>query len=459
MANLGLGIGLVGAGAYVPLQVHDFQEISATFYADSNSAINLVPYNTGGIFSPTVNSVSAYHLHRATEKITGNRVGSVENVALIYSNSYSPKSDVIGVMFDRGFPTWDDPNNLRSYTILPREGCAVFLDAINMARMPELEQYRQAYYTTIHELGHLFNLLHRSGYSYMAQSGGGTNAPSSSFWKFVNDEKNWLSRAGIDPNVWPGGEWFRDQSGSISSADSALPLKEYLSLYLSLSRSAFAYNEPVELTMELKSLQGAPRDGIELPDEIDPGYTRFDIWITEPDGERRRYKPINHYCPTGSTITIKRRTPFVRDLSVYGQSGGFTFSKHGRHAIEAVLRLDENEKIVSNVVEFEITPPERLSTTDRSMLSSAKVQSFLFYRNCDQLKDGFKLSEQIREVTHAPLKASLDYTVARYMNACVATHPDRAKLERLSLEHANRAMDGSQHLGHKQRIHLSSIIY
>ena len=460
MPTFGLGIGLVGESAYLPLQQQDFQEVCATFHANSGSIIDLRPFIVNGTFSPSASAVWAYQLHRATAQITGNPVQAMvaSNVALIYSNVYGPREDVIGVMFDRGFATFDDPNDSAHYTSLPREGCAIFLGAIAGARTPATEQYRQAYYTTIHELGHLFNLMHRAGRSYMAQSGGGTSAPSEGFWQFVNEEKDWLARAGIDFNVWPGGAPFRDPAGAISAFDSALAARNFLSMSLSLSRHSFTYNEPAELTIQLKVLKGAPRGGLELPDEIDPGYARFNLWITDPDGERRRYKPINHYCPSQSTIVVKWGSPFVRDLSIHGQSGGFTFDKHGTHQIMAELKLGDAGTLVSNVVELEIRPPETFASVDQDMLNSRKVQSFLFYRDCDYLKDAMTLSKEVGALSHSPLKASLDYALARYMKTSAKTQPDRDELQGLSLMHANQAMDESRYLGVRQCMHLTGLL-
>ena len=460
MATFGLGVGLVGADAYIPLDNDDFDEIIATFYMSSDAAIYFDPYFESDAHAPNAYPVRAYQLHRAAGAITGNDIhaGYAENIALIYSNSYGPRSDVIGVMFDRGFATFDDPSELPLYTALPREGCAVFLDAINAARTPATEQWRQAYYTTIHELGHLFNLLHRAGRSYMAQSGSGANAPTDGFWQFVNDEEKWLAGAEVDVNVWPGGSPFRDPTGAISSADTAIAAKDFLSLQISISRDIFAFNEPVELTISLRAMKGSPAGGIEVPDEIDPGYERFAVWITDPDGEKRRYRPINHYCPSRANIVVKYRHPFVRDLSIYGQSGGFTFQKHGVHKIEAVLALSENEAVHSNAIELDITPPASLDTVTQDMLDSVSVQSFLFYRDCDQINDGYTLSSEVADIAHKPLKASLDYTLARYLDACAAANPRLKRAKGLKTTHAQRAADNAEYLGARQKNHLSKIL-
>ncbi len=460
LASFKLVVGRAGAGTTIPFDDVDLQQISNTFFADSNRAIDLELEYASEIASPNAAKVHAYQLHRAAARLTGNpvNVDRVDRVALIYSNAYAPRAGVIGVMFDRGFATADDPNDAPRYTSVPREGCAVFLDTIAGARDPDVERSRQAYYTTIHELGHIFNLVHRHGYSFMAQSGGGRKAPSDGYWKFVKSEKDWLEAAETDPWVWPGGGEFRDSSGRLSSGDQTGNNANPLSLAISISRSSFAFNEPVELAIEIGLAKETAPGTFEISDEVDPGYDRFNIWIIDPDGEKRRYRPINHYCPSRSVIELTKRRPFTRDISIFGQSGGFTFTKHGVHFIQAVLDLGDEGDLVSNNLEIEIVPPGKRASLDKDLLASSRVQSFLFYRDCDQMKDALNISSQIEFVGDPPLRASLEYTLARYLNACAPVEGVRDDLRKLSVKHAQRAADEPRFLGRQQMRHLSRIL-
>ena len=106
-----------------------------------------------------------------------------------------------GVMFDSGGGNLDGPE---------REGCAV---AVSRASS-DLELMR----TIAHELGHVFNLVHRHGLgsSLMYTTGqvraaGGFSYPSNVRFGFEADERAWLSSA-AEPLVQPGGSPFRGGS-------------------------------------------------------------------------------------------------------------------------------------------------------------------------------------------------------------------------------------------------------
>tara|TARA_R110002072_G_scaffold207524_6_gene365085 strand:- start:1232 stop:1636 length:405 start_codon:yes stop_codon:yes gene_type:complete len=101
---------------------------------------------------------------------------------------------------------------------------------------------------------------------------------------------------------------------------------------------------------------------------------------------------------------------------------------------------------------------DTFASVDQDMLSSAKVQSFIFYRDCDQFKDAMTLSKEVDALSHSPLKAALDYALTRYMNTCAKTQPGRDELQGLSLTHANQAMDESQYLGVRQCMHLTDLL-
>ena len=79
----------------------------------------------------------AFDLHAATRTLTGHvGTGRVTTVAVLYADRYGPHRDALGLMFDRGFVTDDDPGG-PSFKAVPREACAVFLGAIAAARDDE----------------------------------------------------------------------------------------------------------------------------------------------------------------------------------------------------------------------------------------------------------------------------------------------------------------------------------
>ncbi len=117
-------------------------------------------------------SVTALELHNALAYLTGNPIeGPISRIGILLAESYEPFRPALGVMFDRGFATDDDLNSVDLFTKVPREGCAVFLGAISELRSDEESYAEEVLFTTVHELGHVFNLHHdEDSINFMARS-------------------------------------------------------------------------------------------------------------------------------------------------------------------------------------------------------------------------------------------------------------------------------------------------
>jgi hypothetical protein len=284
------------------LSAADLTDIVHRFHAASNGAIEFVARFKRDTMFPSLRSAAALHLHNAAAAMTGNsqHASRVARVALIFSNYYRPHPTALGVMFDRGFATSDDPNNGPFQTAVPREGCAVFLGAIAGSRNSPEEIFRQSFYTTVHELGHMFNLIHHSEQSNFMETSPPHSAPLGSAYRFTEADQKWLREADRDPMVWPGGVPFRQRRPADSSDLKEMRPLFGLDLTLAISRHEFAWSEPVELDVCLGRLRGVEQS-FTVPDEIDPGYERFKLWILEPSGERRLYRAPLQYCSSSST--------------------------------------------------------------------------------------------------------------------------------------------------------------
>lgn len=455
MPRLGLAVGCIGQGSTIPLTPDVLGGIINRFFVASKGAIDLDPRMFPEVSEPARPAVSAYYLHRETAKLTENATvdTGVRRIALLYSNFYAPEPSAFGVMFDRGFATSDDPNSSSQATGVAREACAVFLGAIDRLKSPANEKMRQVVYTTTHELGHVFNLIHRAPPdppNLMMRSPSGTRAPTDAFFDFVDLDREWLSRAGVDRNVWPGGLPFRDRAGA-ESGD--LPLRRTsnpLQLSISSSRQEFPLNEPIELAIRLSLRPKSRAALVSVPDEIDPGYPSFRIWIEDPDGELRLYRPINRYCSAGRALAVTRAHPFSRDISLFGQSGGFTFSKLGVHHVTCELVLPA-ATLRSNRVPLHVLPPRDDRTIDIALVHSRRVQRLFFYRQVDHVKDALNLADQANDVASKPLAGFLRYSIARCLGSADKTP---AQLVRLARENAERALDLRDFLGMRQVHHL-----
>jgi len=147
--------------------------------------------------------VTAFQLHDLLTTITGNSATG-QHIAVLLTTSYNVQAfgaaaNALGVMFDRGFQTPDDQNPPMQH---PRLGCAIFLDTIKAFRSSS-DYANEVLFTTLHELGHVFNLQHiEDPKNIMSSSGVTTINPT--FWDFETPHKIWLGNCGNDQRVTPG---------------------------------------------------------------------------------------------------------------------------------------------------------------------------------------------------------------------------------------------------------------
>jgi hypothetical protein len=304
-------------------------------------------------------------------------------IGLILANFYSPVGTVYGYMFDL---------DMLSSQIGARQGCALFLRQIQNATGADEQSFRERVgFVAAHELGHAFNLWHVEALSFMKRPPNDNIADACSF---VKDHQDYLKQAAhpdeahfvlpsADASAFgtrvPGHGFPSGTDDSYFMQRQDTPLK----LQIALSHKKFWHFEPVELELEL-SLSDAKAASITVPEEMDPGYARFEIWITRPDGERHRFRPQRRHCGNPRTMTITHDRPFHRDISIFRQAGGYTFPMVGRYSVEVRLHFFGGEPLVSNAVECEVlaAEPEVTAYRDaRAVLASTTATKLLRYRS------------------------------------------------------------------------------
>ncbi len=361
---------------------------------------------------------TAIALHQALARLTQNspNANSITNIGLILADRFEFRKRLLGVMFDFGFnPSGMDAVSSR-FTNVPREGCAIFLDAIRDIR-PILSDFRQeVVFTAIHELGHVFNLWHlESPISFMSSSE--VEAPfSPGACFFHSSQRAFLNRAEFDEHVQPGGSLF-ERRGAFGPAAND-PFKHHpkhnLQLQITASQKEFWFFEPIELDVRLSSKHGQ----FELPDEIDPGYDRFVIHITRPDGTRFKYRSPRIYCCNLSTLMVAPRKPFIRDISIFGQSGGYTFESPGEYKIQCVFDTGKGFSIASNILSVNV---ERSLFTNKryknlyEILTHKGTALLLYHRNGNFRSETVKQLEEVAmKEKRSTLGANLMYALAKY---------------------------------------------
>jgi hypothetical protein len=389
----------IGAGIAVPREVKDPHFLAEIYKRYSAGDINLVVDNSQLATSIDSSNLEpqAYDLHVALGQVTRNetRVNQLANppavhsVGVILANRYSGCPGALGVMFDRGFETSsDDPSGSHIFTGVPREGCAVFLSTIRDLRPQQADFERETRFTTVHELGHIFNLLHNFGSSptFMSISQRAQPYDDRAF-VFSDDEKDHLARCSTSPDVWPGGLPFDDRTDEARYDDpfaaDRIPHEFGVEMLIGMEQREFWRFEPVELDLIVRTAPGVSRS-FKMPNTFDPGYENFVIWIEEPNGEMRRYRSPHRYCPTPSTIDIAQSQPFQRDIPIFGQSGGYTFRRSGPHKIWTTMVVPGRGMLRSNQLEINVRrAPQRESQDSlklRETLTKSPIGRLLFYR-------------------------------------------------------------------------------
>lgn len=390
---------------------HVSQNIGEIFAKASNKDIQLRVIDKGRLSSRT-GPLSSDYLHMALEDMTGYQQErtKVSNIGLLIADSFDSARSFFGLMFDDMFrPGSSTPGHLT-----PREGCAVFLEGIQTGRKPH-QVLDEAIFTCVHELGHVFNLQHSEKQNYMYRSATGPLLPPSAD-HFLPDDCRLLAKCSTSCYIWPGGSRFGDLGDlapSIQSPDNSNA--KTLRLRITISQTAFWRFDPVELDVVFDNL-GAR--SVEIPDALDPGYHIFSVWIQEPGGEVRQLRSPRHYCSPRGVVRVEPSKSMARDISIFGQSGGYTFRRAGLHRIWVSFEFSIGRVLRSNVLEVQVLEQQensRLWQDSAALLANPDAAQLLYYRlpTARRLKMITRLDDFSAAHRKKPVAAMTRYAIGR----------------------------------------------
>jgi hypothetical protein len=308
-------------------------------------------------YEPGAQVAAAASLHGTLSKLTQNPPSTVPvpRLGVIFSNVFT-NSQIFGLMFDTGLIDPDAPES--PISSVPRQGCAVFLQTIRNAR-PDKDNYaKQVSFDLAHEIGHIFNLQHvlpGDELCFMNQSSLDT-PPDIAAYQFTGSEQGLLAECGSDFNITPGGSEFGSgNTGNTDHPSNPSRSASHLRLDIRMQEMEFWPWEGVELDLRLSS-----KKETNVPDQLDPGYRNFQIWIETPSGERRLYRSPHHFCAYPKSLGIGPGNPFVRDIPLFQQAGGYTFCNPGIHQLWIDFYPARGLRVRSNVLKIHIKgrPPQ-----------------------------------------------------------------------------------------------------
>lgn len=412
----------------------------------------------GGNATP---SATPYRLNKALNALIGTGYDappgfSANTVGLIFADKCETIPGIYGLMFNAPMYVRETP-----FEQTFRQGAAVFIETIREHRT-DGEFLGQVIFDVIHELGHIFNLWHTpdtpdNSTSFMTTSKDDHLHPPP--YHFSDPQKVFMSEwshGKTAPYVTPGLTAFGNRGAfSVPHDDQPedSPAQRDLQLTIRMTQEEFWSFEPVELDLRLDVLRDTLQ--VEIPNEIDPSYERLRIVITEPAGKIRYYNPTELCCGNTRQIVITKAKPFVRDITLFGQAGGYTFPEPGRYQIQALF-LVQSTMIRSNVVEICVLEPATRDTfysAASRVFRNHTIAEAMYYRQAP-LDSRFLLPalEIGKRYTSTAAVAGFHYALGRsLLNRAVdrTTHTNSAKDRQAGLEYLSRALDSNKLLGHR----------
>lgn len=332
----------------------------------------------------------------------------VDDIGLVFCRRWvTPSISLQGLMFDY---YGHDPL-LGPFTTsngVPREGCAVFLDAFDPG-----DEYQQVF-TAIHELGHVFNLIHDSAHnSFM------TNRLNARTTGFTGEDCDRLTKAAEgDWEYAPGGKNFREGESPKRWSDRVRSgsRSRTCGLKVHLGKDHYLLGEPIILDLEFRALRG---ESIRVPPELDPGYDNLRVWIENPLGERLLHRPNLYYCRRrAGTVTVTPTQPIRNNPRITFGRSGLNFDRSGVYRVWAEFRLPKGRSgqiIHSKTVELEVVDPR---DEDEAAMTSMFCRSSvaLFLNNKGGVLSRHEHRALVKLIMRNPQHNALQY--ARYALAC-----------------------------------------
>ncbi|MDB6104575.1 MAG: hypothetical protein JWO52_4574 [Gammaproteobacteria bacterium] len=436
------------------------QRGAGDYFVDGSgpAAVRVVfDWSRRGLFPGLVslNGVNDFHLNQALPKLLGSAAPQAPaRIGLFLADLYQPAPDQYGLMFDFApVPGYFGP----------RQGCAVFLTALQLNSDPTSFADFLAF-TAIHELGHTFNLWHTDGPGFLQPHPQATHLDPKAFDPL---QQAYLADA-TDPTlsryVMPGQSAFGERPAGWPHGDGtpfagADRIERGLTLTIGLSHTHFWSYEPVELDIRL-ALKAGRKRAVSVPNELDPGYSSFIIWITTPDGERFRFRPERRFCRHNGERVIHTGTPFQRDISIFKHAGGYTFRQPGRYTLQVSFQIRPDRTLWSNTMECEVLPaaPDSKPWAQlRSTLAMPAAGTLLRYkqgvlpRNVHDQVIQLATGRHTPPATAAALHYSLGVALARERDRPRAKR-DRPQLERSGRKQLQAALTLNSLSRHRRRI-------
>lgn len=261
-----------------------------------------------------------------------------------------------------------------------RQGCAIFRQhewfkhlSPSPSSATEAAAMRKFLYTYVHEVGHVFNLMHSwdkgkpdalswMNYDWRYDRRNGAGSYWSRFRLCFDDEELLHIRHGERAAVIMGGDPWATGAHAEAPPGAMVELLDEAPVELLVrSKGYFQFMEPVIVELRLRNLSTEP---LELDTALNPEYGNVTIYVRRPNGKIVQYAPILCRQATPALRVLKPQAGSVEGEDRYSENVllsygayGFCFDEPGEYWIRAVYSGGGEYLVPSNVHRIRVGRP------------------------------------------------------------------------------------------------------
>jgi hypothetical protein len=260
-----------------------------------------------------------------------------------------------------------------------RQGTAIFYDSFVSeapAGDPKPAAYvaRMKFWTTVHEMGHAFNLAHswqkslgnrwipgladepeaRSFMNYPYNVSGGPDAFFADFeYRFSNQELLFMRHAPNEFVQMGNAAWF-DNHGFQWAEVSHEPKFEFI-LRVNRPEAEFEFMEAINIELKLKNVSPFPQV---VDEAVLADMHHMTFVIKRNNDPAKQYYPFANYCFKENQTLLQPGASLYASTFISAGTKGWIIDEPGYYIIQACIH-NHGEDIVSNPLRIRVAPPRR----------------------------------------------------------------------------------------------------
>jgi reprolysin-like metallo-peptidase family M12B len=356
----------------------------AGFNVTINGAGNIVPIagaGVDGVWSDT-------EMHDAMQANWSRFADRAQWALWVFTAAlHEEGNDLGGIMFDSSGPNQRQGTSIFSESFIK--------DAPQNDPAPVAQVARMRFWTTVHEMGHAFNLAHswqeslgtpwiplqnepegRTFMNYPYRVNGGQTAFFADFgYRFSDQELLFMRHAPRRFVQMGNADWF-DNHGFRNAATSMEPS---LRLELRVNRDAatFEFLEPVMIELKVTNISGQP---MLVDRHLLSNLDRLTLVVKKDNQPARRWRPFANHCLRSVKRVLEAGQSLYEPLFAATGLDGWLIAEPGRYTLQSCLRLEDGEDVVSPPLRLKVLPPrgheEELLAQDLLTDSVGRVLAF-----------------------------------------------------------------------------------